>query len=247
MREPYQGPYGALTTGRSFVSLEKIKQAIAFCHEAGLRLNIVPAGLAETDTHLDQLESLGRAPLAADGRAWLVQNLYFAEPDQVRRLAALGMDVTTTMSFAWGKGELVRERLGEHLLPDFIPLARLLDAGLRVGCGTDWGPRSVFEHMALAVEPYYAASGRKAATPGINRRQALDMWTRQAAQVLSWEGIGSLEPGNHADLVIVDRDPLRCPIDELPDTRVIATLLGGQTAAGADLVGNDRVSGDSQA
>jgi hypothetical protein len=247
MREPYQGPYGELTTGRSFVSPEKIKQAIAFCHQAGLRLNIVTAGLAETDVHLDQLESLSRTPLAADGRAWLVQNLYFAEPDQIRRLAALGMDVTTTMSFSWGKGELVRERLGEHLLPDFIPLAGLLDAGLHVGCGTDWGPKNVFEHLALAVAPYYAAGGRKAATPGISRRQALDMWTRQAAHVLRWKGIGSLEPGHHADLVIVDRDPLRCPVDELPGTRVIATLLGGQTVAGTDLVGNVGDHRDSRA
>jgi len=243
MREPYRGPYGEPTTGRSFVSPEKIRQAIAFCDEAGLRLNIVTAGLAETDTHLDQLESLSRAPLAADGRAWLVQNLYFAEPQQVRRLAALGMDVTTTMSFSWGKGELVRERLGEHLLPDFIPLARLLDAGLHVGCGTDWGPKNVFEHLALAVDPYYAASGRKAATPGVSRRQALDMWTREAAHVLRWDGIGSLEPGHHADLVIVDRDPLRCPIDALPGTRVIATVLGGRTVAGADLVDNEQATG----
>lgn len=239
MRQPYQGPYGEPTTGRSFVSPEKIERAIAFCQEAGLRLNIVTAGLAETDTHLDQLEALGRAPLAADGRAWLVQNLYFAEPDQVHRLAALGMDVTTTMSFSWGKGELVRERLGEHLLADFIPLARLLDAGLHVGCGTDWGPKNVFEHIALAVEPRYAASGRAAATPGVSRRQALDMWTREAAHVLRWEGIGSLEPGHHADLVIVDRDPLTCPVDDLPDTRVIATLLGGRTVAGTDLMVSD--------
>ncbi|WP_426502949.1 amidohydrolase [Dactylosporangium sp. McL0621] len=238
MREPYLGPYGEPTTGRSFVSPEKIQQAIAFCHRAGLRLNIVTAGLAELDTHLDQLESLGRAPLAADGRAWLVQNLYFAEPDQVGRLAALGMGVTTTMSFSWGKGELVRERLGEHLLPDFIPLARLLDAGLHVGCGTDWGPKNVFEHIALAVEPHYAASGRRAATPGISRRQALSMWTREAAHVLRWEGIGSLEPGHHADLVVVDRDPLNCPIDEIASTRIIATMLGGKTVAGTDLVGD---------
>lgn len=235
MREPYQGPNGEPTTGRSFVDPEKIRQAMSFCLEAGLRLNIVTAGTAENDTHLEQLEALGRAPLAADGRAWLLQNLYFAEPGQVKRFAALGMDVTTTMSFSWGKGELVRERMGERLLPDFIPLARLLDAGLHVACGTDWGPKNVFEQIALAVEPYYAASGRRAATPGVTRRQALDMWTREAAHVLRWDGIGSVEPGQHADLVVVDRDPLRCPVEDLPGTQVIATLLGGRTVAGADL------------
>jgi hypothetical protein len=82
---------------------------------------------------------------------------------------------------------------------------------------------------------YYAASGRRAATPGVTRRQALDMWTREAAHVLRWDGIGSLEPGQHADLVVVDRDPLRCPVEDLPGTQVIATLVGGRTVAGADL------------
>jgi predicted amidohydrolase YtcJ len=139
------------------------------------------------------------------------------------------------MSFSWGKGELIRERFGEHLLADFIPLARLLDGGLHVAAGTDWGPKNVFEQIAIAVEPYYGASGRPAATPGIDRKRALAMWTREAAHVLRWEGIGSLEPAHHADLVVVDRDPLTCPIDDLPGTQVIATMLDGQTIVGQDL------------
>jgi predicted amidohydrolase YtcJ len=90
----------------------------------------------------------------------------------------------------------------------------------------------------LAVEPYYTASGRPAATPGISRHQALAMWTREAAHVLRWEGIGSLEPGNHADLAVIDRDPLTCSLEELPDTRVISTTLSGQVVAGEDFTGD---------
>src|ERR671934_281672 len=53
-------------------------------------------------------------------------------------------------------------------------------------------------------------------------------WTRLAARVLGWKGIGTIEPGNHADLIVVDRDPLTCSLDELPGTVVHATLLGGE-------------------
>jgi predicted amidohydrolase YtcJ len=109
------------------------------------------------------------------------------------------------------------------------------------------GARRYAQRQQRAAGHLHVASGRTAVTPGISRRQALDMWTRQAAHVLRWEGIGSLEPGHHADLVVVDRDPLRCPLHELLDTRVIATMLGGQTVAGADLVGNVRDNGDSRA
>jgi len=236
MREPYLDPYGEQTTGRSAVSPEKVEQAIRFCYDQDVRLNIVASGLAEIDSHLEKLEALGDAPLDAEGRAWILQHFSFAEPDLVQRSAALGLDVTTTMSFSWGKGELVRERFGERLLADFIPVARLLDSGLHVAAGTDWGPKNVFEHIALAVDPCYAASGKPAPTPGIGRQQALDMWTGEAARVLRWEGIGSLEPGNHADLVIVDRDPLTCPVEDLPGTQVVTTLLGGEVVAGTDIV-----------
>ena len=42
----------------------------------------------------------------------------------------------------------------------------------------------------------------------MTRAESLAMWTRDAARVLQWEGIGTLAPGNHADLIVVDRDPL---------------------------------------
>ncbi|QKZ17138.1 amidohydrolase family protein [Streptomyces chartreusis] len=106
------------------------------------------------------------------------------------------------------------------MLEHLIPLRRLLDAGLRVGCGTDWGPKNVFEHLALAVEPTYAGTDAKTPTPGISRREALAMWTREAARVLRWEDIGSLEPGSWADLVVVDRNPLACPVEDMPATEV---------------------------
>ena len=52
---------------------------------------------------------------------------------------------------------------------------------------------------------------------------------REAGRVLEWEGIGTLAPGSHADIAILDRDPLSCDLDTLPGTRVLRTLLGGET------------------
>ena len=54
------------------------------------------------------------------------------------------------------------------------------------------------------------------------------MWTHDAARALGWEGIGSLHPGNHADLIITNRDPLACEQDALVGTRVLRTVLGGR-------------------
>jgi predicted amidohydrolase YtcJ len=232
MHRPYEGPFGEQTSGVSFVSRERAQRAIRFCAERDLRLNIVTAGTGEHDEYLEDLEALGVTELAGGGRPWIVQHIYLIKEGQARRFAELGLDATTSMSFSWGKGEMIRKRLGDDALADLVPLQRLLDAGLRVGCGSDWGPKNVFEQIALAIEPVYAASNRRAATPGVARDVALGMWTREAARVIGWERIGTIEPGNHADLIVVDRDPLTCPLDELPGTEVRATLLGGEAVHG---------------
>ena len=62
----------------------------------------------------------------------------------------------------------------------------------------------------------------------VSREEAVRMWTCDAARALDWEGIGSLAPGSHADLLIVDRDTLSCPIEDLAATKVLKTVLGGE-------------------
>jgi len=39
---------------------------------------------------------------------------------------------------------------------------------------------------------------------------------------------GKLLPGFLADLVVLDRDPVAVPPDELPDVQVVATMVGGR-------------------
>lgn len=121
------------------------------------------------------------------------------------------------------------ERLGERVLPHLIPLRSLLDAGMTVACGSDWGPKNVFEQIALATTHRFCGSGRtnRGAAQAVTRAEAVAMWTRDAARVLGWDGIGTLAAGGHADLVVVDRDPLECAVDALPDTRVLRTVVAG--------------------
>jgi len=231
MRKPYRGPYGDPTTGVSFVSEEKAALAMEFCARERLRLNVIVAGTGEHDVYLSQLEATAARHPGLRERHWILQHAFFVEPEHARRYAALGFDVTTSMSFSWGKGDLFIERIGEHVLGHLIPLRRLLDAGLRVACGTDWGPKNVFEHVQLALTHRFAVSGRSNLGPAqrVTRAEAVAMWTREAARVLGWEGIGTLGAGDHADLVIVDRDPLTCPLDDLSATVVLRTIVGGRS------------------
>ena len=44
---------------------------------------------------------------------------------------------------------------------------------------------------------------------------------------------GSLEAGKYADLIMVDRDVLHCPVDDVRSTKVLMTMVGGKVVAGS--------------
>ena len=39
---------------------------------------------------------------------------------------------------------------------------------------------------------------------------------------------GSLEPGKLADMIVIDRDYLECPEDDIKDTQTLKTWVGGK-------------------
>jgi predicted amidohydrolase YtcJ len=63
----------------------------------------------------------------------------------------------------------------------------------------------------------------------LTREQAVRLYTINNAYLNQEEKHkGSLEPGKLADLVVIDRDPLTCPIDDVRNTRVLLTVVGGK-------------------
>ena len=64
----------------------------------------------------------------------------------------------------------------------------------------------------------------------VTRKEAIRMYTRNGAYLTFEEEIkGSLETGKLADMIILDRDILTCPEDDIKDTKVLRTFLGGKT------------------
>jgi predicted amidohydrolase YtcJ len=229
MRENYYGPDGKETHGRYVTDPRRIETVMRFC----IRLNTLCIGTQANEQNLELLENLAETHDIRPLR-WVLVHTPFIEEGQVKRYQKLNFDVTTTMTFLFGMGDLFRRRfkpnLCEGMLEDLLPLRRLFDARLAVGGGTDWGPQDVFEQVQLALT-HTMPSGYSnlGMAQSITRTQAVSMWTRDAARLLQWEGIGSLSAGDHADLVIVDRDPITCAVDDIGNTRVLKTLIDGET------------------
>ena len=229
MNQPYIGPYGELTRGREFVPQRREHVALEYCAAHDVRLNFIGGGYADHDEFLANAEAFAAHTPIRD-RRWILQHNYLCTADHARRYAELGFVVTTSMSFSCAKGDLFEKRIGAHVWADLIPLKRLLDAGLLVAAGSDWGPKNVFEHIALAQTHEFWGSGRRNDGPAqkVSREQALRMWTCDAARALQWDGVGTLAPGSHADFIIVDRDTLTCRTEDLAATQVLRTVFDGE-------------------
>jgi predicted amidohydrolase YtcJ len=230
MRAPYLDAYGRLSRGQRHITAERAEQVVRFCAERRLRLNVLAMGTQAHDEVLDLLEHVARDH-DIPSLNWVLVHATTIEVSQIARYKRLNFCCTTSMTFCWGEGELLRRSMGSSVLPDLVPLRRFLDAGIPVAASTDWGPKNPWEQLQLALTHEFGESGHRNLGPDqrVSRLEGLAMMTRDAARVMRWPEIGSLRRGQCADIAIVDRDPLHCPIDSLWETRVLRTLLGGMT------------------
>jgi predicted amidohydrolase YtcJ len=71
--------------------------------------------------------------------------------------------------------------------------------------------------------------GRQVNRQTVTREEALIAHTRSNAFFLFQEGnLGSLSPGKYADLLVLDRDYLTVPADQIKDIKPLLTMVGGK-------------------
>ena len=111
----------------------------------------------------------------------------------------------------------------------------LIEAGIPVALGSDGPPNPWLDVMLAVVHPAMPAEA-------ITVEQAIEAYTLGAAFAEGTEQEkGSLTPGKLADLVALSQDPFEIPPDQLPATRSLMTVIGGdvvledESLAGATL------------
>ena len=128
----------------------------------------------------------------------LAAHCVHVDPGEIRSLAHSGAGIAHNPSS--------NLKLGSGI----APVSKMLEAGLKVGIGTD-GPASnndldMFEEIRLTTFLAKGISGDPTAIPAAT---ALTMATRVGAEALHIGDItGSLEPGKRADLILIDLDPI---------------------------------------
>ncbi|WP_165521863.1 amidohydrolase [Micromonospora zingiberis] len=162
-----------------------------------------------------------------------IEHAMVCDPATARRLADAGVRVVAQPSFLYDLGaELTMLPLPAPL--KLIPLRTLLDAGASVAASSDYpaGTLSPLVGVQAAVTRRVAGGGLVHPEEGLTIEQALAAYTREAAVALGVAGqAGVLRTGAAADLVELDRDPVRSEPESIAGIQVTGTWCAGHRTA----------------
>jgi len=231
MNRAYLDPHGKQTTGVQFVPTDRFKQIALLAAKHDLRLNSCFGGDKAADISLEVFGETNEQVPIKDKR-WVIQHIQFPSEDNIKKCKELNLSVTTNSGFEFSKGtEVYLERLGKDMATKAIPLRKWLDAGVPISQSTDGAHYQPMFAVWQSLKRIHGLSGESYAGPDqkITREEAIKIYTINGARVLFWEDrLGSIEEGKLADLVVLDNDILTCPLDQIRDTRILMTMVGGE-------------------
>jgi len=158
---------------------------------------------------------------------WVVAHVPLITLDYINKLKALGGG----LKVGWGP-----TRTGTKVGP---PYRTILNSGINVGYHADGGDITVINPW---LNFYTIITGKNLRGDLINEGQTL---TRQETMFLAtvankWfigeDDLGSIEVGNHADLVVLDRDYFFVADAEIPQIRSLLTVVGGNVSYDAGVL-----------
>ncbi len=185
---------------------------------------------------LDVFEKVDRdVPLK--GLNWFFDHCETISARNIDRIAALGGGIAVQHRMAY-QGEYFIERYGAKAAERTPPVARMLEAGVPVGAGTDATRVASYNPW---VSLSWLVTGRTLGGTRlypqrnlIDRETALRLWTQANTWFSTEEGKkGQIKAGQLADIIVLDRDYFSVTEDEIQDIESVLTLLGGKPVYGA--------------
>jgi predicted amidohydrolase YtcJ len=223
MREPFADRPGEL--GFATLSQDAIFARMREAHRAGLQICVHAIGDAAITDCLALFERLLDEAPRADHRH-RIEHASLLPPDLIVRIAKLGLCVSTQPLFIHSEKGWLDRRLGARARYAY-PLRALIDAGVMVGGASDAPVESL--DVLHAIQCCVTREGFHA-DQSITAAQAVDLFTRNAAFLQFEEHEkGTLASGKRADLVVLDANPLRVPVERISAIRVRRTVCGGRT------------------
>ena len=245
MREPY-GPFGAQLFGIddahnhgviNFTPDELLKVMRA-AYNKGWQLSAHSQGGGAVDALLKTFETLNKEkPIAPTRSHWI--HASFLSQDAIARAKAIGVLVDVQPDWLHFDGVSLSKVMSKDAMRYFIPLRSLVNAGVVFAGGSDhmvgWDKNTAinaynpFLGMWIAITRKTMQGEVIHPEERLTRQEALKMYTAWAAHLQhSEKDRGSIEVGKLGDVVVIDRDYLTCPEDDIRKIEPVMTIVSGR-------------------
>ena len=225
--------------GVLFIPKEKLLKIVRLTIENGLQFTAHSVGDGAVTNLVDIYEVISKEMPIRKSRP-CITHCNFMTRDCIDRMAKLGIAADIQPAWLYLDAPTLTEQFGYERLKYFQPLRSLFEQGVLVGGGSDHmqkigslraiNPYNPFLGMWVTLTRRSRCSDTQLhPEQAITREQAIRFYTKNNATLLFLDEVtGSLEPGKLADLIVLDRDILKCDVDTIQHTQVLSTFVGGK-------------------
>ncbi|MEL6665158.1 MAG: amidohydrolase [Pseudomonadota bacterium] len=232
------------TSGLSLMEPDVLSELMIQAEDSDVQLAIHAIGDLANRRILDEFNRLkslsevvnraGSGPQDYSNNRWRIEHTQILHPDDIARVAELGLIASMQPSHAIGDLKFAPDRLGPNRLYGAYAWQSLLDTGAVVLGGSD----APVEVGTPQIE-FYAAVARKDlegfsnedwyAEEALSREQALALFTTAPAFGAFMEDeLGTIEVGKLADFTVFDRDLMTIPEAEILQAQTVMTVVHGE-------------------
>ena len=218
--------------GLSFIESTKLSNIMSLAAFNDFQIAVHAIGDAANAEVLDAIDEL--AFTYKGDRRWRIEHAQILDPADIPRFGRNGTIASMQPVHQTSDRTMAEARLSPARVKGAYAWNSILKVGGRLAFGSDAPVESPDPFAGIAVA--ITREDAKGAPPGgwqpqerVTREQAFAGFTTGAAYAGFAENkIGRLAPGMAADFVLIDRDPLFIPPNEIRGTKVLETWLGGK-------------------
>ena len=222
-KQPYKGTnnYGTLLMTRD--SLKKIAELV---YEKGAQLNVHCIGDSAVKV---ALEVMGEVLKRTNGLAWRIEHAQVVGEAEMQLFKKYSIIPSVQPTHIWDDITIAEKNLNLNQLANSYRLKSLLELNLTIPLGTDYPVASNNPITTFYNAVYRPGQSWVNQSEALTREEALKgitFWVALANK--TYEKNGSLEVGKDADFVILNRDIMKVPEDEVGEAEVDFTFLAGE-------------------
>jgi predicted amidohydrolase YtcJ len=219
--------------GLLFFKTGQMDQMMTKAMRKGYQVNVHAIGDAGNKQILDIYQKeLGATKSAAQRHR--IEHAQVVAPQDIPRFKLLNIIPSMQPTHATSDKNMAETRVGPDRIKGAYAWRSFLHQGSRIACGSDFpveSPNPFFGIHAAVTRMDHAGQPVAGWYPNqaMSLKEAFRCFTLDAAYAGHQENsLGSLEPGKHADFIVIDRDLFRMPTYDIFKTGVLETWVGGK-------------------